>query len=64
MVFTINQTTAFFKNADQMGIPADTQAQLANEEIEPVSDLADFDKKALTQVADKPLTTKRKDPVP
>jgi hypothetical protein len=52
MLFTINQTTAFFDNADQMGIPADTRAQLANEGIEAVSDLAEFDKDALTQVAD------------
>jgi hypothetical protein len=52
MVFTIAQTTLFFEAADQMGIPADTREQLAQEGIEQVSDLSDFDKDTLTQVAD------------
>jgi hypothetical protein len=52
MVFTIAQTTAFFEAADQMGIPPDTRVQLANEGIDAVSDLSDFDKDTLTQVAD------------
>mmetsp|Transcript_29012 Transcript_29012/g.43836 ORF Transcript_29012/g.43836 Transcript_29012/m.43836 type:complete len:146 (-) Transcript_29012:54-491(-) len=43
MVLTQQQTTVFFKNADQMGIPAETEAQLAEEGIEQVDDLADFD---------------------
>jgi hypothetical protein len=52
MVFTMAQTTAFFEAADQMGMPADTREQLANEGIDSVSDLSDFDKDTLTQVAD------------
>jgi hypothetical protein len=52
MVFTMAQTTAFFESADQMGIPANTRAQLVNEGIEDVSDLLDFDKDTLVQVAD------------
>jgi hypothetical protein len=52
MVFTIAQTTAFFEGPDQMGIPADTRIQLTNEGIDSVSDLSDFYKDTLTQVAD------------
>jgi hypothetical protein len=52
MVFTNAQTTSFFEAADQMGIAADTQAQLANEGIDDVPDLSDFDKDILIQVAD------------
>jgi hypothetical protein len=52
MVFTIAQTTLFFEAQDQMGIPADTRLQLANEGIQAVSDLSDFYKDTLTQVAD------------
>jgi hypothetical protein len=52
MVFTIAQTTAFFEGVDQMGIPAETRLQLANEGIDDVSHLADFHKDTLTQVAD------------
>jgi hypothetical protein len=48
MVFTIAQTTAFFKAQDQMGIPTDTRLQLANEGIE---DVSDFDKDKLMQVS-------------
>ena len=51
MVFTQAQTTAFFQNDDQMAIPATTRAQLINEGIESVVDLADFDKESLDQVA-------------
>jgi hypothetical protein len=43
MVFTIAQTTAFFR---------DTRVQLVNKGIEGVQDLSDFDKDTLTQVAD------------
>jgi hypothetical protein len=52
MVFTQAQTTAFFEAANQMGIPPDTREQLEFEGIETVSDLSDFDKDTLTQVAD------------
>lgn len=52
MVLTAAQTAAFFQNAGQMGIPAATVAQLGNEGIDAVSDLADFDKTSLQQLAD------------
>jgi hypothetical protein len=40
-----------FEAQDQMGIPGNTRLQLANEGIEAVSDLLDFYKGTLTQVA-------------
>jgi hypothetical protein len=43
MVLTPAQTTAFFENGDQMGIPHATVVQLATEGIISVIDLADFD---------------------
>ena len=46
------QTQAFFENADQMAIPHATMVQLANEGIDVVQDLVDFDKDTLQQVAD------------
>jgi hypothetical protein len=52
MVFMQAQTTSFFEDEDQMGIAADTRTELVNEGIEAVSDLSDFDKDTLTQVAD------------
>ena len=52
MVLTAAQTTAFFEDAGQMGIPHATVVQLAHEGIETVDDLADFDKDSLQQVAD------------
>jgi hypothetical protein len=52
MVFTAGQTTLFFEAADQMGIPHATVVQLVEEGIDAVIDLAEFDRAALTQVAD------------
>ena len=52
MVLTAAQTTAFFENADQMGVQHATLVQLALEGIQSVDDLADFDKEALQQLAD------------
>jgi hypothetical protein len=52
VVFTQVQTTTFFEAADQMGIPQDTREQLEQEGIETASDLSDFDKDTLTQVAE------------
>ena len=52
MVLTAAQTTAFFEQADQMGIPHATVLQLQQEGITAVSDLADFDKDGLQQLAD------------
>ena len=52
MVLTAAQTTAFFENADQMGVQHATVVQLAQEGIQSVDDLTDFDKDALQQLAD------------
>ena len=52
MVLTAAQMTAFFKNADQMVVQHATVVQLAQEGIQSIDDLADFDKDALQQLAD------------
>ena len=52
MVLTGAQTTAFFENHDQMGIPHVTMVQMKHEGIHSVADLADFDKDSLQQLAD------------
>ena len=52
MVLTAAQMTAFFEHADQMGIPHVTVVQLQAEGITSVSDLADFNKDSLQQLAD------------
>ena len=52
MVLTAAQTTAFFENRDQMGIPHKTMVQMQKEEIQTVADLADFGKQTLQQLAD------------
>ena len=52
MVLTAAQTTAFFEHADQMGVPHVTVVQLQAEGITLVSDLADFNKDSLQQLAD------------
>ena len=52
MVLTAPQTTAFFENADQMGIQHAMVIQLAREGIQSVDDLADLYKDALQQLAD------------
>ena len=52
MVLTNQQTTAFFEDAAQMGLPNETVVQLAVEGIATVYDLADFDKDTLQAVAD------------
>ena len=52
MVLTATQTTAFFHDGDQMGIPQATVAQLQIEGIATISDLADFEKETLQQMAD------------
>ena len=52
MVITAAQTTAFFKNPDQMGIPHATVIQLQVEGITVIQDLADFNKDTLQQLAD------------
>ena len=52
MAITATQTTAFFENPDQMGIPHATVIQLQVEGITVIQDLADFDKDTLQQLAD------------
>ena len=52
MVLTAAQTTAFFENPDQMGIPHKTIVQMQHEGIQMVADLADFEKQSLQQLAD------------
>jgi hypothetical protein len=52
MVLTAAQTTAFFEDPGQMGIPHEMVVQLALEGIESINDLADFNKDALQQLAD------------
>ena len=52
MVVTTAQTTAFFENPDQMGIPHAMVVQLQVEGITGIQDLADFDKDTLQQLAD------------
>ena len=47
MVLTAEQTTAFFENPDQMGIPHKTIVQMQQEGIQMVTDLADFEKQSL-----------------
>ena len=52
MVLTMAQTTTFFEHAHQMGIPHITVVQLQAEGITLVSDLVDFNKDSLQQLAD------------
>ena len=51
MVLTAAQTTAFFENPDQMGIPHKTMVQMQEEGIQTVADLAYFEKQSLQQLA-------------
>jgi hypothetical protein len=48
---TAAQTTAFFEDAAQMGIPNATVVQLQEEGIDTVDDLVDFDKSTIEQIA-------------
>ena len=52
MVLTNAQTTAFFKNAAQMGITDKTVVQLGNERITTVENLMGFEEETIQQVAD------------
>jgi predicted RecB family nuclease len=51
MPLTAAQTTAFFEDTAQMGIPNATVVQLQVEGITSVYDLADFDKDTVEQIA-------------
>ena len=52
MVFTAAQTTAFFEQDAQMGLPNATVVELQNEGITTVNDLVDFDKDTIKQVSE------------
>ena len=52
MILTNAQTTPFFKNATQMGIPDKMVVQLGNEGITNIDDLVEFEKETIQQVAD------------
>ena len=52
MVLSTTETKAFFTETTQMGIPSETVKQMKKEGITEVSDLADFDKDSLQQLAD------------
>ena len=51
MVLTAAQTTTFFENDAQIGIPHDTIIQLNVEGISVIADLTDFDKDSTKQLA-------------
>ena len=52
IVLTAAQMTTFFEHVKQMGIPHATVVQLQSKGIDVVTDLADFDKDSLQQLAD------------
>ncbi len=51
MPLTAAQTTAFFEQDAQMGIPNETVVQLQQEGITTVDDLVDFDKDTIEQIS-------------
>ena len=51
MPLTQAQTTAFFEDAAQMGIPHATVVQLQDEGINTIDDLVDFDKEIIKEFA-------------
>jgi predicted RecB family nuclease len=51
MPLTAAQTTAFFEQDAQMGIPNETVVQLQQEGIRTVDDLVDFHKDTMEQIA-------------
>ena len=50
MPLTAAQTTAFFENTDQMGIPNETVVQIQQEGIDNIDNLVDFDKDTIEQI--------------
>ena len=52
MVFTVNQTIAFYEGNDQMCLPQANSLQLVNEGLEHVHDLLEFDGKSIKGTAD------------
>ena len=51
MPLTNQQTTTFFENADNLGIPHNVRVALREEGIDSVEDLLEFDKAAIEQIA-------------
>jgi hypothetical protein len=51
MPLTVAQTTAFFEDVAQMGLPHATVIQLQQEGITTAGDLAEFDKTTIEQIA-------------
>ncbi|KAL3927725.1 MAG: hypothetical protein SGBAC_012965, partial [Bacillariaceae sp.] len=60
MPITAAQATAFFTSPDQMAIPAASVPALPNEGITTISDLLDFDKMSIAEMA---ANFRRADPV-
>ena len=52
MVLTAAQTTAFFRNEDQMGVPQETFPHCICGRIVSVADLADFNKHSIKRLAE------------
>ena len=52
MVITAAQTTAFFSEPGQMALPAATRITVAQEGLEDLADLVEFDKRSLKQITD------------
>ena len=51
MVLTAAQTTSFFVNNEQLGIPLATVIQLQQKGLDTIDNLADFAKDSLLQLA-------------
>ena len=52
MVITAAQTTAFFSEPGQMALPASTRIAIAQERLEDLADLVEFDERSLKQITD------------
>ena len=52
MVVTATQTTAFFTEPLQMALPANTRLAIAQEGLEDLNDLIEFDEKSLKQITE------------
>ena len=52
MVITAAQMTAFFSEPGHMDLPATTRIAIAQEGVEDLADLIEFDKRSLKQITD------------
>ena len=52
MVVTAAQTTGFFSEPGQMALPAATRIVIAQEGLEDLADLVEFDEQSLKQITD------------